>query len=274
MIQDKTDSIYYIYYYLREHNSCVANAGTPYYVGIGKGNRINRKGPGEIPMPPNPKFRIKIMENIPASVAIMLEKLHIRLWGRVDNASGILRNKTDGGDGTMGRIMPDSERQQRSKIQKEVQNRPDVKLKRNEGMRIANAALSTKAKRSASASKFMSDPFVREKHSASMLQWWNDNPEAKIAASNRGKEYWSDPNKVESKRQEAKRRWTDESYRLKRSESFQKTAATEQFKKNKREAQLGLKFWNNGIHNIRAKECPNGYVPGRIKPITNQNRLK
>jgi len=28
---------------------------------------------------------------------------------------------------------------------------------------------------------------------------------------------------------------------------------------------LGMKFWNNGCINVRAKECPEGFVAGRIK---------
>ena len=29
----------------------------------------------------------------------------------------------------------------------------------------------------------------------------------------------------------------------------------------------GMRFFNNGIINIRAKECPDGFVPGRIKKL-------
>lgn len=32
-----------------------------------------------------------------------------------------------------------------------------------------------------------------------------------------------------------------------------------------REQKLGLKFWNNGIINVRSRECPAGFVAGRLK---------
>lgn len=32
-----------------------------------------------------------------------------------------------------------------------------------------------------------------------------------------------------------------------------------------REAMLGMKFWNNGQINVRAKECPEGFVAGRLR---------
>ena len=32
---------------------------------------------------------------------------------------------------------------------------------------------------------------------------------------------------------------------------------------------LGMKFWNNGVVNVRAKECPEGFVAGKL---TKRNR--
>ena len=40
---------------------------------------------------------------------------------------------------------------------------------------------------------------------------------------------------------------------------------SEEARKKMREANMGMHFFNNGIINIRAKECPEGFVPGRIK---------
>ena len=40
---------------------------------------------------------------------------------------------------------------------------------------------------------------------------------------------------------------------------------SDEHKQKDREAQLGMKFWNNGRINVRAKECPEGFVAGRIK---------
>ena len=43
---------------------------------------------------------------------------------------------------------------------------------------------------------------------------------------------------------------------------------SEEHKLKDREAILGLKYWNNGIKNVRARECPEGFVRGRLKKKT------
>lgn len=96
-------SIYYIYAYLRENN-------TPYYIGKGKNNRAWKKGKGEV-YPPKDKSKIIIMEtNLTEIGALALERFYIRWYGRIDNLTGSLRNKTDGGDGTSNRIITEETR--------------------------------------------------------------------------------------------------------------------------------------------------------------------
>lgn len=89
---------YYVYYYLRSTDSNIAKAGTPYYVGKGKGSRcIDKKH--LVPVPKNDSCIIKIAENLTNEQAKRMEILHIAIHGRVDMGTGILRNKTGGGDG-------------------------------------------------------------------------------------------------------------------------------------------------------------------------------
>lgn len=88
---------YYVYLYLRED-------GTPYYVGKGHGKRAWTKGQGEV-YPPTELWRIVIAEhNLTNIGALAIERRLIRWYRRKDTdyedgVEGILRNKTDGGDG-------------------------------------------------------------------------------------------------------------------------------------------------------------------------------
>jgi hypothetical protein len=106
-------NIYYIYSYLREDYS-------PYYIGKGSGKRVYTKGPKEV-KPPKDKSRVKIVKaDLTEEEAFLLEKLYILMFGRVDLGTGILRNKSDGGDGSSGRIASPEERRKRSEMMKGV----------------------------------------------------------------------------------------------------------------------------------------------------------
>jgi hypothetical protein len=90
-------SRFYIYMYLREDMS-------PYYVGKGKGNRAWIKHSNET-KPPKDKSRVIITHHdLNELGAFVLERWFIRWYGRKDLGTGILRNKTDGGEGASGCI--------------------------------------------------------------------------------------------------------------------------------------------------------------------------
>ncbi len=80
---------YYVYQYLRKD-------GTPYYIGKGCGFRAYTKRAYK----PNDKSRIIIIkDNLTESAAFLLEIELIQKYGRQDIETGILKNKTDGGEG-------------------------------------------------------------------------------------------------------------------------------------------------------------------------------
>lgn len=82
---------FYVYHWLRED-------GTPYYVGKGQTNRAFEKRRKYRP----PLNRIKLIkENLTEKEAFDLEVKEILKYGRKDLDTGILRNKTEGGDGHM-----------------------------------------------------------------------------------------------------------------------------------------------------------------------------
>jgi hypothetical protein len=95
---------YYVYAYLRDSDSKTAKAGTPYY--IGKGHKRRAWDPHNGNILPKNKSNIVILEtNLTELGAFALERRMISWYGRKNIGTGILYNRTDGGDGFNGTMV-------------------------------------------------------------------------------------------------------------------------------------------------------------------------
>ena len=77
-----TDKVFYVYQY-------IGPDGSPYYIGKGKGNRLNEKH--AFTQVPGPEFRILVEVNLSETDALALENYLIRYYGRKIDG-GILDN--------------------------------------------------------------------------------------------------------------------------------------------------------------------------------------
>jgi hypothetical protein len=101
---------YYTYAFLRED-------GTPYYIGKGKGYRIYDKKGRPCNLPPKERI-IKLKKNLTEEEAFRHEKYMISVFGRKDLGTGILRNRTNGGEGPSGVLVSKETRKKLSELRK------------------------------------------------------------------------------------------------------------------------------------------------------------
>jgi hypothetical protein len=100
---------FYTYAYLREDR-------TPYYIGKGKGNRVRIKHHKGISVPKDEPKIIFLKQNLTEEEAFKHEKYMIAVLGRKDLGTGILRNRTSGGQGSSGAIRSEEWKRKQSKI--------------------------------------------------------------------------------------------------------------------------------------------------------------
>jgi hypothetical protein len=98
---------FYTYAYLREDR-------TPYYIGKGKDNRVYKTHQKGISVPKDESRIIFLKQNLTEEDAFKHEIYMIAVLGRKDLGTGILRNRSDGGDGPSGAVRSEEWKRNRS----------------------------------------------------------------------------------------------------------------------------------------------------------------
>jgi hypothetical protein len=127
------DNDYYVYFYLRSRDSDIGKAGTPYYVGKGKGRRAYSSS-RLVPIPKDTNNIVIILENLTEEQAFRNEIDFISWYGRVNSGTGILRNRTDGGDGVSGLILSEEHKRKNRERRKNKNHSEESKRKTRESM--------------------------------------------------------------------------------------------------------------------------------------------
>ena len=190
---------FYVYGYLRAVTSERGEAGTYYYIGKGIGRRAYSKHLS-VPVPKDIDRIVIIADNLTEEEAFKLEIQLISEYGRIDEETGILRNRTNGGEGASGYKFTDEQRARQSV----GMNTPEAKAKHFAGRKKYfedhpewNARHSAavkkhyenpenRARNSDTTKKYFKDPEARERHSATMKKYYEDpeNRARKLASHN------------------------------------------------------------------------------------------
>ena len=223
---------YYTYAFLREDR-------TPYYIGKGKGNRAYRRRDKGI-KPPKDKSKILILkQNLTEEESFRHEVYMIAVFGRKDLGTGILHNRTNGGDGVSGAVVSDETRRKMSEALKGKPRSKEIRRKISE----------------AHKGKTHSEKSRRKISEAQKGKTFSEEHKRKLSESQKGK---SRSEETKRKLSEAKKGKTfSEEHKRKLSESQKGKSRSEESKRKLSEANKGRKWWNDGCGNRkRMVECP------------------
>jgi len=226
---------YYTYAYLREDR-------TPYYIGKGKGSRIYSKQRSI--KPPKDKSRIIFLkQNLTEEEAFKHEIYMIFLYGRKDLGTGILHNRTGGGDGSSGAIRSDETRRKMSEAHK-GENHPMYGKTLSEETR-KKLSESHKGKIHSEEHRRKNSETKKGENNHNYGKIHSEKTRRKMSEAQKGENHYM-YGKIHS-----------EETKIKLSEAHKGKILSEEHKEKISEAHKGKKWWNDGCGNRKMMiECP------------------
>ena len=241
---------YYTYAYLREDR-------TPYYVGRGKGDRAYRRhwrsrARSGYFDPPS-KDRILILKkNLTEEDANKHEKYMIFVFGRKDNKTGILRNLTNGGEGTSGVKMTE-DRLMKLKRPKSEEHKQKLRKPKSEEYK-------KKMRDIKKGTKLSAEHKEKIRQQVKGRKWWNNGVSNKHTKECPG-DGWS----IGRLNNNIGRILSEETKEKIRISNTGKTL-TDEHKELLSQRIKGRKWWNDGIKHKHCFECPgDGWILGRVQ---------
>jgi hypothetical protein len=208
---------FYTYAYLRKNR-------TPYYIGKGEGYRAYNKNHNQIFVPPKNRI-IFLKKNILEEDAFKHEIYMIAVFGRKDLGTGILHNKTNGGDGASGRVPTENQKRKQSE---KMKGRKKLHTISEEGRK--------------KLSEIMKGNKRGKPHT--------EETKKKISLGHKGKKLTENhKKKLSDAHKGVKRQPHSEETKIKISKIHKKNGLLPPSHK-------GTKWWNNGQINKRSIECP------------------
>ena len=215
---------FYTYAFLRED-------GTPFYIGKGSGRRIYENKGRPCGRPKDISRVIFLKQNLTEEESFRHEIYMIAVFGRKDLGTGILYNRTDGGDGTSGLVVSEE-----TKIKISEANRGKKKPPRSKEHR--------RKLREVNLGKLLSEETKRKISEKKKGKTLPEEVKAKLREANKGKTHSEETRKKLSEAHKGK--VLSEETKRKLSESNKGKVLSEETKRKMSEARKGENNHNYG----------------------------